>query len=178
MHPKLTATLMAASMLAGAAPAWGQAHEGAAAEIAALRAQVEALEARLAALEGREPVAAAPPPSQPSVAAAAEAEAPEIRFRGAPQITAPGGWSFKPKGRLQFDAAHVSRPDGINDPGLGFSNEVRRARLGVEGEIPGGFGYVFELDFAGGDAEITDALLRYDAADAVTLTLGQHNTFQ
>ena len=154
MHPKLTATLMAASMLAGVAPAWAQAPESTAAEIAAVRAQVETLEARLAALEGRETMA------------------------GAPQVTAPGGWSFKPKGRLQFDAAHVSRPDGITDPGLGFSNEVRRARLGVEGDIPGGFGYVFELDFAGGDAEITDALLRYDASDAVTLTLGQHNNFQ
>jgi phosphate-selective porin OprO/OprP len=103
---------------------------------------------------------------------------PEIRFRGAPTITAPGGWSFKPRGRLQYDFAHVSRPNGINDPGLGFSNELRRGRLGVEGTIPGGFGYVFEIDFADNGVEITDALLSYRASDAVSLIVGQHNNFQ
>ena len=108
----------------------------------------------------------------------AEETQPEVRFRGLPEISAPGGWSFKPFGRLQYDVGHVSSPDGIADPGLGFSNELRRARLGIEGDIPGGFGYKFELDFADNNVEITDAILTYEASDAIDLTVGQHNNFQ
>lgn len=50
-------------------------------------------------------------------------------------------------------------------------------RLGVEGSIPGGFGYKFEADFAGGTAEITDAILTY-ADKGLTVSLGQQNNFQ
>ena len=114
---------------------------------------------------------AAPPPAD-------EAEQPSVRFRGAPEITAPGGWSFKPRGRIQYDVGHVSRPSGISDDGLGFSNELRRARIGVEGDMPGGFGYVFEIDFAEGEVEVTDAILTYEASDSIGLTIGQHNNFQ
>lgn len=88
-----------------------------------------------------------------------------------------GGWSFKPRGRLLFDAANVSAPSAINDRGLGFSNELRRARLGVQGTIPGGFGYKFEADIASGEAEITDALFDY-SHKGLTVTVGQHNNFQ
>jgi phosphate-selective porin OprO/OprP len=117
--------------------------------------------------------------AQPPLAQPARPDpGPEVRFRGAPTITAPGGWSFKPRGRLQYDVAFVSSPRGINDPGLGFSNELRRGRLGVEGTIPGGFGYAFEVDFADNGVEITDAILTYRASEAVGLTIGQHNNFQ
>jgi phosphate-selective porin OprO/OprP len=188
MTRKLSLLLLAATTLAGAVPARAQPAQDVASEIAALRAQVAELQARLAALEnGRarqvpqvQPVAAASfqPPQAVTPADSEEEEEPEIRFRGAPQFTAPGGWSFKPRGRLQYDGAYVSSPAGISDPGLGFSNELRRARLGVEGSIPGGFGYTFELDFAGEEVEVTDAILTYDASEAVGLTLGQHNNFQ
>ncbi len=159
---KLIAALLAGSAAASAAPASVDAN----AEMSALRAEVEALQARLALVE-----AAKPPQAQPEQPA-------EISFAGAPEISAPGGWSFKPIGRLQYDAGRVSRPEGIADPGLGFSNELRRARIGVEGDMPGGFGYKFEIDFAGEDVEITDAILTWDASDALVLTLGQHNNFQ
>src|SRR3546814_15507198 len=86
----------------------------------------------------------------------------QVKWKGAPEISG-DGWSFKPRGRLQYDIANVSGPDGLADRGLGFSNELRRARLGVEGDIPGGFNYKFELDFAEGAAEITDAQTGYDA---------------
>jgi phosphate-selective porin OprO/OprP len=179
--------LLAATALAGTSPARAQQPSDMAAEIAALRVQVEELRTRLAELEGRS--AAAPQPRsaaltsfavqpQPQPATQATAEEPEVRFRGAPQFTAPGGWSFKPRGRLQYDFGYVSSPPGVVDPGLGFSNEIRRARLGVEGDIPGGFGYTFEIDFAGNEVEITDAILTYDASDAIGLTVGQHNNFQ
>jgi len=189
MIRKIPFMLLAATALAGTSPARAQVGEDIAAELAALRAQVAELRARVVELEegqaGHPPqvhqAAMASLQPAPQAAPAPEAsreDAPEIRFRGAPQITAPGGWSFKPRGRLQYDFGHVSSPAGIGEPGLGFSNEVRRARLGVEGTIPGGFGYTFEIDFAGNDVEITDAILTYAASDSVDLTIGQHNNFQ
>lgn len=181
------AALLSATFLT-ALPA--QAQQGVTDEIAALRAQLQAMSARLEAVEARamraetalarsEARSVATPATAPSASSAAPApDSPEIRLRGAPEIRSSNGWSFKPRGRLQYDLGTVSRPDGIADPSLGFGNELRRARLGVEGALPGGFGYVFELDFADNEVEITDAILTYKASDSATLTVGQHNNFQ
>ncbi len=99
-------------------------------------------------------------------------------WKGAPQLAnEEAGWSFKPRGRLQYDFGHVSSPDGYENLGLGFSNEVRRARLGVEGTMPGDFGYKFEVDAATGSIEFADAYLSY-APGPVELIVGQHNNFQ
>ncbi|HEX8644055.1 MAG TPA: porin [Allosphingosinicella sp.] len=125
----------------------------------------------LAQLEPAQPPAPAPPPAPPPPRDNGTV------FRGAPQFRS-GGFTLKPRGRLQYDLGAVSRPDGIAGPGLGFGNEVRRARLGVEGAIPGGFGYVFELDFADNQVEVIDAILSYRPADSTTITVGQHNPFQ
>jgi phosphate-selective porin OprO and OprP len=166
----LIATLLAGAVLFPGTAAQAQ---DVAAELAALRARVEQLEARLAAAE------AAPMPAE----APASAPAPTARensgtvFRGAPQFSS-GGFSFKPRGRLQYDLGTVGSPDGIVDRGLGFGNELRRARLGVEGAIPGGFSYVLELDFADNAVEITDATLAYRASEHAAITIGQHNNFQ
>ena len=176
------AALLATSALS-AAPAQAQ---DIAAEVAALRAEVEALRARLAELESARsapPVAQVVLASQPSVQQPPAPPAPtpppsSPSWRGAPQFTGPGGWTFKPRGRIQYDAGFVGSPNGVADPGLGFSNELRRARLGVEGTIPGGFGYAFEVDFADNNVEIIDAILTYRASDSLGLTIGQHNNFQ
>jgi phosphate-selective porin OprO/OprP len=99
-------------------------------------------------------------------------------WKGAPELAdRDNGWSFKPRGRLMYDFATVSSPDGYSNPGLGFSNELRRGRLGAEGTVPGGFGYKFELDFAAGEVEFTDAYLSYKK-DAFEFIVGQHNNFQ
>ena len=98
-------------------------------------------------------------------------------WKGAPQWEdKEGGWSFKPRGRLMYDFATVDSPGDFQNGGLGFSNEVRRARIGVEGTIPGDFGYKFELDFADG-VEFADAFLNYKKGPW-ELTVGQHNNFQ
>ena len=129
------------------------------AKIELLQAQVEALQE---ALEGMKAQQAAATPS----------------WKGAPSFQdKESGWSFKPRGRLMYDLATVDGPDGYENGGLGFSNEVRRARLGVEGTIPGDFGYKFELDFAGGDAEFADAYLSHERGD-FEFILGHHNNFQ
>jgi len=157
------AALLSATALA-AAPASAQDNAGAlAAEIAAMRAKIESLEAKVKELESNTKKNAAAVPS----------------WKGAPQFEDKAkGWSFKPRGRIQYDVGHVGRPEGINDRGLGFSTELRRARLGVEGSIPGGFGYKFELDFADNEVEVVDAILSYQASKEVGLIIGQHNTFQ
>lgn len=163
--------LLAGSALVGISPALAQepapapasnamSAEDDAARTASLEAQVRSLQEQLDALK-------------------AQLGSTTPSWKGAPQWQDKDeGWSFKPRGRLQVDAGRVGRPDGITDRGLGFSNEVRRARLGVEGSIPGGFGYKFELDFADNEVEITDAILTYDFAPEAGLTIGQHNNFQ
>ena len=128
------------------------------AKIELLQAQVEALQE---ALEGVKSAQAKATPS----------------WKGGPLFEdKEAGWSFKPRGRLMYDVGWVSEPDGIANPGLGFANEVRRARIGVEGTVPGGFGYKFELDFADG-VEFADAFLNYKTGPW-ELSVGQHNNFQ
>ncbi len=129
------------------------------ARIELLQAQVEALQESIAQIQQAQAKAA------PS-------------WKGAPQLEdKEKGWSFKPRGRLMYDFATVSSPDGYSNPGLGFSNELRRGRLGVEGSIPGGLGYKLELDFASGEVEFTDAYLNYKK-DGFEFIVGQHNNFQ
>jgi len=111
-------------------------------------------------------------------ALAQDTEQRNVRFQGAPRIGSADGWSLKPRGRLQFDFGHISRPGGVTVAGLGSVEELRRARIGIEGTMPGGFGYVFEIDLAPDVVEFTDAFLTYKASGRITLTAGQHNNFQ
>ncbi|HKR25661.1 MAG TPA: hypothetical protein VJS15_10405, partial [Allosphingosinicella sp.] len=71
---------------------------------------------------------------------AAAQEPRNVRFQGAPRIGSEQGWSLKPRGRLQYDFGHIET--------IGSVDELRRARIGVEGTAPGGFDYVFEIDVA------------------------------
>jgi hypothetical protein len=89
--------------------------------------------------------------------------------------------------RLQHQAARPRPvrfrprlPPGRQSPPrvLGSDDELRRLRVGVEGDLPGNFGYVFEIDLAGETAEIIDANLTWAPAEGATVTLGQHNNFQ
>jgi phosphate-selective porin OprO/OprP len=90
---------------------------------------------------------------------------------------AASGWSFKPRGRLQLDAGTVGVPDGILGVNTGFEGEVRRAYLGFDAKIPGGFSLRAEVDVASGTVEFTDLYLSYKASDSLTLTAGQVKPF-
>ena len=155
--------LVAASAFANASAASAQ--QPSAQAVAELEAKIELLQAQVEALqEALEGVKSAQAKATPS-------------WKGGPLFEdKESGWSFKPRGRLMYDVGWVSEPDGIANPGLGFANEVRRARIGVEGTVPGGFGYKFELDFADG-VEIADAFLNYKKGPW-ELSVGQHNNFQ
>lgn len=176
-------------------------------ELAAMRAQIDKLENRIDTLEGQVDhekaradaaearaasggaptaasgaavVAATPTSTSPPAPAKAEPAkpVPEVTWDGAPEIASEDGWSFKPRGRLQVDAAGVDAPSGIAaSDSLGFGTELRRAFLGVDGTIPGGFGYRVEADFAGSDVELTDVYLTYEPVKDLTLTVGHQKPF-
>ena len=183
-----------------ALPAQAQSTESAAIqqELAAMRAQIDKLENRVNTLEGQvqqektradaAEARAAAATSAPAVAAApsvpaqakADKPAPEITFDGAPKIATADGWSFKPRGRLQIDAAGVNAPSGIapaTSDSLGFGTEIRRAYMGFDGTMPGGFAYRLEADFANSSVDLTDLYLSYKANRDITLTVGQHKPF-
>jgi phosphate-selective porin OprO/OprP len=100
-------------------------------------------------------------------------------WKGAPQFDdKDAGWSFKPRGRLQFDAGVVGNPDDdVITRNLGFNARARRIRLGVEGTIPGGFGYKAEADFANGSVGFGDVIMTYaPSGKPFNFTIGNHET--
>lgn len=160
-------------------------------EMKAMRAEMGQMAARITTLEGELSVARSAASEANAAAAAANTAASnavavatevkenppvKVSWKGGPKLEGEGGWSFKPRGRLQYDAGLTSAPGSTGRPD-GWGNEVRRARLGVEGDIPGGFGYKFEIDFAGNEVAITDAILTYQD-DGLKVSVGQHKTFQ
>ena len=150
-------------------------------ELAAMRAQMAAMAARVETLQAQLDQATTKADAAQAAVAAIEtapaAAETQVSWKGAPEFKAEGGWTFKPRGRLQVDAGTVSSPAGITNDGLGFGSEVRRAYLGFEGKMPGGFGYRAEIDVAQSGVEITDLYLTYQASKQLTLTVGQHKPF-
>ena len=146
-------------------------------QLAAMRAQLQALTNRIDQLETElEQTQAGNADRDAVIAANTEAVAqPAPEAKPAAQLEK-SGWTFKPRGRLMYDAGFISAPDstGADD---GFGNEVRRARLGASGDLPGGFGYKFELDFAGNEVSAADAILTYDDGD-LGIAVGHQNNFQ
>ena len=156
--------------------------------MAEMAERIETLEGELDAVEGEaeaattqataaaQTAANASAAAETAVAAAEASKGPAINFKGAPEIKGDNGWSFKPRGRLQYDAGTINAPDSTG-AGEGFANDVRRARLGVSGDMPGGFGYKFEVDVANSDLAVTDAIISYESGD-VEVMVGQFNNFQ
>lgn len=96
----------------------------------------------------------------------------------APQVAADSGKSFtvKPRGRIEYDTVFYDEKDGGRDyrDGSGF----RRARLGVQGKLPGNFEYQIEADFAGGDSvKLDDTYLRYRFSPKTAVTFGFHKVY-
>ena len=180
MKLKLVAALLAGSALCFSAPAFAQdpqpeqtepdpsdaqadaaianaqAVDDASAKIELMQAQIEALQESIEQMKGSM-VKATP------------------SWKGGPLWEdKDDGWSFKPRGRIQYDAGWVSNPDdhtlvggstgagqGLNTRDLGFNTRARRIRLGAEGTIPGGFGYKFEMDYANAGVGFGDVILTY-----------------
>ncbi|MEE8230435.1 MAG: porin, partial [Qipengyuania citrea] len=142
-------------------------------ELAAMRAQLAAMNARIDQLEGELAATRADVAEAEQVAVA---PAPAAKSEPVSALAKSDGWSFKPRGRLMVDTGFTSAPSstGASD---GFGSELRRARLGASGDMPGGFGYKFEIDFAGNEVSVTDAILSYEDGP-LEVAVGQHNNFQ
>ena len=169
-----------------------------AADFATMKAQMEAMQAQLDAMKSKvdtleSQLSTAQAEAQSATAAAASASAsaakasevatktaaaaPKVAWKGAPEFSGPDGFSFKPRGRLQVDVAGVDGPAGIGSKSLGYATELRRAYIGLEGTLPGNFGYRSEFDIANSAVDITDLYLTYKANPRLTVTIGQHKPF-
>ena len=100
-------------------------------------------------------------------------------WKGAPQLEdKEAGWSFKVRGRIQYDVGNVSNPDdAIVTHNLGFNARARRIRLGAEGTIPGGLGYKCEADFANASVGFGDCILTYTPTNApINIAIGNQES--
>jgi len=166
------------------AHAQGTIPEDIARQLAAMQAEIARLSTEVAELkaekEAREATPAPPAPAALAASSAPGAPAPPAattQWKAAPEMSSGTGFTFKPRGRLQLDAAVIDAPAGIADNGLGFGTEIRRAFLGMEGSLPGNFGYRIKADLANSSVELTDVFLSFKASSELTLTVGQHKPF-
>lgn len=155
-------------------------------ELATMRAQMQTMAQRIDTLEGQLVEARAKAEAAQTAVAAIPAPtvsakpATEVTWDGAPKLATKDGWSFKPRGRLQVDVGGVDGPSGVTAAQrrqLGIGTEFRRAYIGFDGTMPGGFGYRVEADLAGSSVNLTDLYLTYKASPQLTLTVGQHKPF-
>ena len=123
------------------------------AKIELLQAQVEALQASI------EQVKASMVKTTPT-------------WKGGPQFDdKDAGFSFKPKGLIQYDAGYVGFPNGderrgtvggVNFGNLGWNSRPRRLTIGADGTLPGGFRYSAEFNLAQAAVDYEDVWLAYD----------------
>ena len=88
--------------------------------------------------------------------------------------TPKSGWQLKPRWRLQYDIADIDGPTGLS--GQGKFEDIRRAQLGVDVKIPGGFSARVEGEFSADPIEFVDAYLAWDGK-GVNVTAGQFKPF-
>jgi phosphate-selective porin OprO/OprP len=198
MKLKFVAALLVGSAISISAPAWGQpaepapvpeqtepdqsdatadaaiqnaqAVDDAQAKIELLQAQVEALQSSI------EQIKTAMVKTTPS-------------WKGAPQWDdKDAGFSFKPKGLIQYDAGYTGFPrgnelrgtiaGGLNYANLGWNSRARRLTIGADGTLPGGFRYSAEFNLAQGTVDYEDIWLAYDVKNSpLTLQAGYFYPF-
>lgn len=105
-------------------------------------------------------------------------------WKGGPQFDdKDSGFSFKPRGAIQWDAGFNGFPRGrelrgtilgitptgaqntsagLNFQNLGWNSRGRRLLLGADGSLPGGFRYSAEFNFAQASLDFEDVFLAYD----------------
>lgn len=139
----------------------------------ALEAQMEALRAELAALRAAQQQTAQAAPQQQ--AAAQQQPALKVAAKGAPRFSGEG-FDFKVRGRIMADFGHASGASRLNDPGLGTTTEMRRARIGVEGSIDS-FKYKLEADYFDNGIDVADAYIEWDKGQTAVIVGFQKTPF-
>jgi len=186
MKSKFVAALLAGSAITVSAPAWAQAAppapapeqtepdqsdatadaaiqnaqavDDAQAKIELLQAQVEALQSSI------EQIKTQLVKTTPS-------------WKGAPQFDdKESGFSFKPRGLIQYDAGYTGFPrgnelrgtiaGGLNYANLGWNSRARRLNIGADGTLPGGFRYSAEFNLAQRTVDYEDIWLAYDVKNS------------
>jgi phosphate-selective porin OprO and OprP len=103
-----------------------------------------------------------------SMGVASPVEAKETWGKGAPEFSDPdGNIKFKVRGRIMMDAVNVEQDMGGTSNDLDvFQTRLRRARLGVEGQLDSKWKYKAEVTLTGrgsANVEWEDAFLEYRA---------------
>ena len=158
-------TLAATAFVPAPALAQEAIPEAVAHQLEAMQAEIARLSAEVAELRAERDAREAAP------------QDPEVSWKGGPELASDSGFTFKPRGRLQIDAGAIDAPDSLGTDALGSAIEFRRAYLGMEGTLPGNFGYRIEVNFADSSVDLTDVYLTYKASPSLTLTLGNHKPF-
>jgi phosphate-selective porin OprO and OprP len=108
-----------------------------------------------------------------------EEEAPDIKVKWAPGPTfssKDGSWSVHVLGRLQVDGGALGDDDDLYKDDN--ATELRRARLGVEGNFHQGWKYKLETDFANSTIDVKDAYIEYggEFVEPAYVRVGQYKT--
>jgi phosphate-selective porin OprO and OprP len=124
--------------------------------------QIEELSRKIDALEGKAQQATEKADAAAETVQKVEKEAADIKVKWAPGPTfssKDGSWSVHVLGRLQVDGGALGDEDDFykNDN----ATELRRARLGVEGNFYQGWKYKLETDFANSTIDVKDAYIEY-----------------
>lgn len=118
-----------------------------------------------------DPSTAAPYPPQ-LVVKAAESNSLTVDWsEGDPKFVSPGGFSFRPRGRILIDG-QLASGSRFSDRNISTTG-ARAARLGFEGTYGSNFFYQFEVDFADAATEVTSAYFgwRKKLSNSVTTEL-------
>lgn len=100
----------------------------------------------------------------------------KVKWKGAPELSSKDGkFKMKVRGRVQADGNFIDQDESITGRPDVDAVELRRARLGMEGVVFYDVNYKFEADFAGDEAAIKDAFVRYTGWP-VELTIGNFGT--
>lgn len=183
---KFATALLVTTVLAGvpahAAPP-SQADTDLRSIIAAQQKQIDALAAEVAALRAQQakPAAPAADPAEAdskaefmtaqleaqqaqidSVKAKTDANAPT--WKGGPEFRG-NGFSFRPGGEVQYDFGYVANPNNaLATPNLGWNGLARRIIVSAQGDVPGGFKYNINVNFAGATVGYEDVIFAYEPA--------------
>lgn len=109
------------------------------------------------------------PPSGPAVE-----DTPSVPKEAEPKSE----WQIKPRWRFQYDVADLDGPTGL--AGLGKVEDIRRAQIGFQLEMPGGFSARVEGEFSADPIEFVDAYVAWDGklnGGGINVTAGQHKNF-
>lgn len=82
-------------------------------------------------------------------------------------------WQIKPRWRFQYDIADLDGPTGL--AGLGKVEDIRRAQLGFDLKMPGGFSARVEGEFGADPIEFVDAYLAWESK-GINVAAGQHKS--